>query len=285
MNISIVGYFGWYGSMAEWVASGFEGNGHTITKIDRKQLSPQTVFDTSLVVYVDCSEDYSSSMPTTDKITVFWSLDTQMPGGAERSVNIARKCDLTFSSNYEYGVKTLEKFGVESVLMPITYSDKLILHRGGIDKRYDVVMIGHPNSLERIRLWEMLNARYKCKLGKAEYKNEYIDWMENARVIINQPTEPWDIILNNRFFEGLATTGALLQKRLRTTLIEKLGFENLKDFLYWEKIEDIPELVDFVLNGGAPQIKGVNPKVQKYSMSAQCAKMEAIILSKFYDRL
>lgn len=300
MKIAVIGYIGWYGSMAEWVADGFEANGHEVTRIDRKEmrdhLKPTSLklgsgfigtFGADISVFVDCSEDYSSSILEITEPKIFWSLDAHMPGGAERSVNIARKCDLVFSSNYEHGVKILEKFGIESYLMPVTYNHRYFDIHGA--PPFDTVMIGHKNSPERVKLWELLS-KYSSFCGKANRETDYKRYMNSTLTVVNQPTEPWDNILNNRFFEGMAGGAVVLQKRLKTDLIEKLGFIDGEDFVYWEDFGDLEEKLKYYIDfeNRDEQHKMAwsgEQKVQQYSMKNQCAKIEAIILSKFYDRL
>ena len=289
MHVAVIGQFDWYGCMGSWVADAWEGNGHEVDRIDRKEdlmarefWHDEKVDMFDLIIYVDCSEDYSENILDTKTPKVFWSLDAHMPGGAERSVNIATKCDLVFSSNYEAGVKVLEKFGIESYLLPVTFNNKLVKNIGK-RRNIDIAMIGHPNSAERIKLWKLLHDNYNAFTGKANTRQEYIEIMNSAKIIINQPTEPWDTILNNRFFEALSYGKVLLQKRLKTKLIEKLGFREGVDFEYWNNFDELKVKIDIHLKD--KRNSGINPMVMKYSMLAQCSKMENIILSKFYDRL
>ncbi len=301
MKVAIVGYFGFYGSMAEWVADAWEANGHKVSRIDRKKIYiPE---GTKVVIFVDCSEDYSDSMPSkgeiesradrpmniyTNPLRVFWSLDAQMPGGIERSTNIARKCDLTFSSNYEQGVLLLRKFGIESELLPITYSESLLSYQEMPERNLDVVMIGNPNSTQRIQLWEQLKNRYKAYAGRAETQKIYTNSMKRAKIVVNQPTEPWDNILNNRLFEGMAVGALVLQKRLSTTLIEDLGFIEGRHFIYWSTFEDLFPKIDYYLKNYQERVsiggQGLD-FVKKYSMQNQCKKMEEIIKSKLAGNL
>ena len=288
MIISIVGQEEGYGNMTTWVAKSFSRLGHMVHHVDRnKFFIPE---DTQVVIFVDCSEDYSDKIGKVTQPTVFWSMDAHMPGGLERSLNIARKADMVFSSNYEHGVKLLRKFGVESHLLPITYMDSYaqpILYKGAVSTKYDVAMIGHANSNERVQLWELLKD-YKSFTGIAETEEDYRGVMHGAKIVVNQPTEPWNNILNNRFFEAMGFGCLLLQKRLDTDLIEKLGFENGKHFIYWTDFDDLREKLDLALKNPKEMNKIVasgNVAVRKYSMDMQVAKMETLILSKFWDRI
>lgn len=289
MNVAIIGSFEGYHHMGNWVADGWRVNGHEVTIYDRNIKKYSQAHD--LYLFVDCSEDYSGRIPDIKKPKVFWSMDVHMPGGIERSTNIARKCDLVFSSNYEHGVKILEKFGIKSYLLPITYSDTLIDWSDNTSlwpekKELDVVMIGHPNSNERLALWEMIKTNYPNSfLGIAKTEEEYKMYMKGARIIINQPTEPWDIILNNRFFEGLASGAVLMQKHLKTDLIEKMGFIPGKDFIYWDTFKGLKRSIDKVLKDRNGLGSYAQKKVKQYSLASQCAKMESIILSQLYERL
>lgn len=291
MKVAMVGSFDYYGHMGCWVADAWEANGHEVERIDRRKIPVSRLKDKGIVLYVDCSESINPIWEMSlkgDPIKVFWSLDQHMPDGLERSVNIARKCDLVFCSNYEHGVKKLEKFGIDSYLLPITYSDSLIKRQGiKPPARNEVVMIGNPNCPERKELWKILHKNFETYSGVADTEWKYYREMSGARIVVNQPTEPWDMILNNRFFEALGFEKLLLQKRLKTNLIEKLGFVEGKDFIYWDDFDDLVEKIEFWLANPAKRemMRSGKNKVQKYSMSAQCAKMENIILSKFYDRL
>ena len=243
-DIAIIGYFGWYGSICEWVADAFENLVYEVTRYDRKLL-PNIGTDHQLYVFVDCSEDYSSNIPNLKGYKVFWSMDSGMPGGVERSTNIGRKCDLVFSSNQEQGVDLLKKFGIDSYLLPVTYSTNLIMDTFKFKKCKDVAMVGNPNSPQRIELWNLLKSNYTGFVGRAEIRDEYVKAFGEAKIVINQPTEPFDNILNNRFFEGMACGALVLQKMLRTTLIEDLGFEHGKDFIYWNDFPELIKLIDY----------------------------------------
>jgi hypothetical protein len=280
MKVAIFGSFDNYGHMGNWVADAWEDNGHEVTRVDRSNTLPD---NQDLIVFTDCSEDYSSKITDTKAIKVFWAMDTHMPTGTERSVNIARKCDIVFSTNYEHGVKMLANFGIKSNLLPITYSNRLVSMEPQDEDVLDVCMIGHANSAQRLDLWSILK-EYNSFVGPASTEQTYVDAMSNCKIVINQPTEPWDIILNNRFFEALAFGKILLQKRLKTDLIEKMGFKNGRDFIYWESLEEIPSLIDRALDHEFDGI-GLNNNVERYSINAQTKKMEDIVLSNFYNRI
>lgn len=300
MKVAVIGFMGWYGSISEWIADGFELNGHEVVKLDRQNIS--IPHDVKLAIFCDCSEDYSNQIPD-DKnlVKIFWAMDSHMPEGLQRSVNMARKCDLTISSNYEYGSWLLSKFGIESFLIPVTYNDKFTKDQTGYDlksREFDVVMIGHPNSQKRLQLWELLKSKYKCFTGRIETLEQYQQVMSHAKIVVNQPTEPWDIIINNRFFEAMGFRSLLIQKRLKTKIIEKMGFfgdiYHEKDFIYWKHmnhsrvVEELTSRIDYYLtNLDEAQVIAdrAHEKVKRYSMSEQCLKVESIILSKFFNRL
>lgn len=306
MKIAVVGYFGWYGSISEWVSRGWQRNGHVVDNIDRKNLPNIESWDAyQVVVCVDCSEDYSQYLPGAEEkgpIWVFWSLDAHMPGGIERSTNIAKKCHLTFSGNYEHGVKILEKFGITSFLLPVTFDNTLMSEVYPSPATADILMIGNPNSPQRLELWDRLKKRfgeeYKVVTGRVDKQEDYVGYYATARVIVNQPTEPWDGIINNRFWEGLAAEAIfyregrrgcmLFQKRLATPIIEKFGFKDGRDFQYWDTFDDLMDSIDSYLCGRKVKGQRVGAYTtlwERYSMSAQCLKMEAVIFNHLYDHL
>lgn len=275
MKAAIIGSFDNYGHMGNWVADAFEDIGDKVTRIDRYDIKDVNEHD--FAICVDCSEDFSQHIESINIPTAFWSMDAHMPGGLERSVNIARKCDVVFSSNKEHGVDLLAKFGINSYLMPITYSERLI----SVSKRrlphFNAVMIGNPNSNERKQLWDLLHNTFKNVVTGPVDCLTYKDAMSNTLRVVNQPTEPWDNILNNRFFEGLASGGTLYQKRLKTTLIEDLGFIDGEDFIYWNDLEDLKDKLKLNLENS--QRESAMKKVSQYSMTEQVSKLKHILLT------
>ena len=281
MNFIVVGYMGQYGSMGQWVADILRQNGHEVEQVDRKAEIP---VKKAIYFFVDCSEDYSSNIPDIPYPKIFWSLDIHMPGGLERATNIASKCDLVLSSNYEHGKLLFDSVGVQSYLIPITYREDYFKNT---PKNLDIAMIGNANSQERVQLWNMLT-KYNSYGGSTSSLKDYTQIMSSAKIIVNQPTEPWDIIVNNRFFEGLGANSLLLQKRLKTDLIEKMGFVAGQDFLYWNSLDELPSVIEAILENYDSYrdiIKSGNKKVKAYEMKVQMRKIQSLILDKFYDRL
>jgi hypothetical protein len=283
MNIAVVGQQPEYFTMTQWALIAFKDIGHETIWVDRNNIKiPE---DVDLVLFMDCSEDYSANISEIKQVKVFWSLDCHMPGGTERSVNIARKSDIVFSTNYEHGLKILEKFGIESFLLPVTY---LVNYQMMQEFKYplDISMVGHANSKERIQLWEIINNYPNSFGGNTGSLTEYLKSF-NSKIVVNQPTEPWNIILNNRFFEGMAFGALVLQKRLQTTLIEKLGFIDNQDFVYWNDFDDLKEKLDYYLGHIKEREIIANngmEKVRFHCMENQCKTILKIVLSKFYDR-
>lgn len=271
MDIALIGYMNNYASMAEWVYDALIKNGHKVTKYDRLIL-PNIKSNHDLYFYIDCSEDYSPNIPKFEKPSVTWVMDTHMPGGIERSTNIARKCDLVISSNYNHGVKILEKFGIESHFIPITANVPTTKGK----QTHDVTMIGNPNSNERLFLWDMLNKYFTSFTGIAKDQETYNAAMHGCKIVVNQPTEPWDIILNNRFFEGMVFGKLVLQKRLKCDEIERLGFKEGEHFVYWDSLNDLKEKIMYYLEHDKERekiAKAGNVKVQGYTLDKQVEKI------------
>lgn len=276
MKILVQGYLGKYSSMGQWVVDGLKRLGHEVTGVDRFDAS-YSPNDYDLHFIVDSSEDMSGYIKDSNIPRVCWLMDTHMPGGLQRALGIAAKCDYVFSTNKEYGQDVLKANRVDSVLMPITYNN---LYKKKLNyKTIDVVMIGHPNSSERLKLWKLLS-KYNNFCGVANTLEEYVQYMSCAKIVINQPTEPWDIILNNRFFEAMAYKSLLLQKRLRTSLIEDLGFSNGRDFLYWSNLDTLQSKIEYVLENYDDYsniIKSGSKRVRKYSLTKQLSKILKVI--------
>lgn len=285
MEIIVVGYLGSYGSMGQWIYDILKQLGYKVTGVDRYGEIPVRK---ALYFFVDSSEDYSYNIPDIPYPKIFWSMDAHMPGGDIRVKSIVSKCNLVFSSNKEHGVELLKKLGIESTFIPLSYrKDYFRVNKPLKERRYDVVMIGNPNSQQRVDLWNILK-RFNSFCGTVATLSEYSSIMENAKIVINQPTEPWDTILNNRFYEALGCGSLLLQKRLKTKLIEELGFKNGADFIYWNDLSQIEGMVETALeeidvyqtiaNNG-------NLKVQKYEMLNQLQSIINVSLDRFKEQL
>jgi hypothetical protein len=329
VNVVLIGYFPssgpyTYGSVAGWAANAWEFNGHNVQRFDRSEMN-KLPKKADIYFFVDCSEDYSQSMPNDlDGLKVFWAMDVQMPGGAERSVNIARKMDYVFCSNKIHGVDILEKFGIESTW--VTYGYDYELQEEVLDKKpkgliqggdytrellqkngetwiwsmpelgyrrsfgYDVCMIGNPNSPERVALWKLLKEKYddRAAVGKVDNREEYVKIKGASRIIINQPTEPFNNIINLRVFNALACGKLLLCKRPQVSEHYMLGMRDGVNLVYWNDFDDLIEKVNYYLEhtDEADRIAAEGRKLgDKYLMPNQVRIIEQVLLSKFYDRL
>lgn len=285
MIIQLVGYTEPYdySSVVHRIANGFTDNGHTVIKTDRNNI----VIDDSadFVFYIDCSQDFSLNMPETDKPTVFWSFDAHMPQGVERSSNIGRKCDLIFATQYEHGVKLLQKFGMEAMLLPFTYDAHVCIPQD--KKTLDVVMIGNNNSPAREALWKELK-QYNSFVGTTPRVEDYINNMGSAKICVNQPTLPWDIIITNRFYEGMGAGAMVLSMDVKTSIAEKLGFIDGVHYVKWYDFKDLNEKIQYYLkhNDLREKIAQAGHELCKqYDMRAQCHVIETIVLNKFYERI
>jgi hypothetical protein len=282
---------GWYGYVADWIATGWELLGHEVTRMDRKQIGKHETSEYDLEFYVDCSEDYSAAIPPKTDATplrIFWALDVQMPGGTERSVNIARKCDYTFCTNYEFGVPILKRFGIDSMWVPYGYALEYIIKaeqfRGEED--IDVCMVGNPNSPERRALWKLLAEKYKSKVGRVENEDEYLSAMRNTKIVVSQPTAGFNNIINLRVFNGLAFGKLVLAQRMNIQEPRILGLRDKVNIVYWENLDDLIEKIDYYLQNEKER-KRIAQRGRllghKYLIVHSVRIIEQVLFSKFYD--
>lgn len=323
MKVVVIGYnpptgpFS-YGSVSVWAAHGWEELGHEVEMYDRSQMD-QLPKKADIYFFVDVSEDYSASMPKDlDGLKVFWNMDMQMPGGTERAVNIARNVDYTFCTNYEYGVKLLDRFGIESTWVPYGYDHELqrevndfwlkdnrvpeylddlptenqyeIKRKIQTDYKYDVCMIGNLNSPERKQLWELLTQKYgeRALVGTVDSREEYVKAKAGSRIMVSQPTEPFNTIINLRVWNATACGKLLLCKRPGVKEHEILGFVDGKNVVYWDTFEDLLQKIDYYLTHPeeANKIAAEGSKLgNKHLMPNQIRVIEQVLFSKFYERL
>jgi hypothetical protein len=288
-TVAVVGGYDHFGHQTIRVADSWEAIGWKVDRIDRNQEFNLEGHD--MVFLMDVSEDYSSKIPDNigdkNKVVAYWSFDVNMPGGLERSTNIARKCDIVFNMNHEQGVQQMQKMGIDSYWMPCGAEEGL-RDPLWVGRDFDVVMIGNPNSQERRNLWELLDKNYYAYAGKCLDKDKYNDLMSRAKLVVNQPTEPFDNIIGTRGLEGMAFGAMVLTKEVDTDEWEKLGAEDGKHFVYWNDFDDLREKMNYYLDrenerleiARAGHLIGI-----KHNMRTQVTKMEQIILTKFYERL
>lgn len=296
MKVSVIGYNPKegpysYGSVSVWCANGWRENGHEVEMFDRSEMD-RLPKKCDLYFFVDVSEDYSKSMPDDlDGVKIFWAMDTAMPGGLERTVNISKKMDYVFTTNYEtYGPKALEKFGIEAMWVPYGYDRKLrqeVMH----DSRMldtDVFMCGNPNSPERVELWKLLNERYSAITGTIDNKTDYVQSKGRSKIVINQPTAGHNTIINLRVWNATACGKLLLCKRTVIKEMELLGFKDGVNVVYWDEFKDLFEKIDYYLehDDERRKIASEGAKIgDKHLMVDQVRVIEQILYNKFYDRL
>jgi hypothetical protein len=297
MKIATAGIQNWYGHVGLWASEAWKLLGHDVTKFDRKEIHKLDEDKYDLIFFMDCSEDYSASIaPKSEQspVRVFWAMDVQMPGGMQRTLNIAKQVDYVFCTNHEHGVMLLEKFGVESTWVPYGYSDGMaeeVKYRAKEYEDLDVMMVGNPNSPERVKLWEMLKANYKAATGRIENKEEYLKTKASCKICVSQPTEPYNNIINLRVFNALSCGKLLLCKRPMIKEHALLGLHDGVNVVYWDDFDDLDAKLGYYLfnDKGAEEgdkIAEAGSKLgNKYIMSNQISKIEQVIFSKFYGRL
>lgn len=317
MKVCVIGYNPTsgpytYGSVSMWAANGWEYNGHEVLRFDRSEME-KLPKKADLYFFVDCSEDYSQTMPDDlDGIKVFWAMDTAMPAGLERTVNIARKVDYTFCTNAEaFGPKFLmDKYGIEATWVPYGYdhtlqreivqvyqSEFLHGHNKGTPGeifKYDVSMVGNPNSPEREALWNLLEEKYgeRAFIRTVQTREEYVRGKALSRIVVNQPTysggKPVDNIINLRVFNALASGKLLLCQKVSIKEHDLLGLKDGVNVVYWDGFDDLIQKIDYYLAHPyeADVIAAAGMRLgDKYLMSNQVRIMEQVIYSRFYERL
>lgn len=193
---------------------------------------------------VDSSESYAVQHNL--KPLVVYNGDTHMPGGLQRDELRTNNADIIFNGNIEFGRNLIiDELGRKSYWLPLGYDYRFDNYEKDTKKDIDVSMIGHPNSTERIQLWDMLERRYNAVVGNLDSK-EYVDANSRAKIVINQPTEPFDTIYNNRMIEGMACQCLVLQKKLQIKSHKKI-FEENKEFIEWEDFVDLKNKIDYYL--------------------------------------
>lgn len=229
-------HFGW----------GFEDLGD---EVDFFHFSEQEKIDLDLYDFF-MSVDSSQSYDIRDDIhpLVVYNGDTHMPGGIERDLRRCEHADIVFNGNVEHGRNLLHKNGIKAYWLPLGYDRRFEGYNPdiSIEKDIDVSMVGHENSKERAILWNMLKSMdITCMVGDLS-PDKYVEANTRARIVVNQPTEPWDNIYNNRMLEGMACCCMVLQKKIRTNAHRVLFREGV-DFVVWDDFVDLEEKITYYL--------------------------------------
>lgn len=195
-----------------------------------------------LYLCVDSSESYDVRKDL--RPLAVYNGDTHMPGGMDRDFQRSKDADLVFNGNYENGVEIMKLCGINSIWLPLGYDRRFDFKDEELEnKDVDVAMVGHANSPQRVELWNFLKNNYNCLVGDIDAPSSY----KRAKIVVNQPTEPWNNIYNNRLLEGLASGCFVLQKELSITSYQKLlpvheGYE------LWCDLGDLKTKIDRLLS-------------------------------------
>lgn len=282
-----------YGSVSVWAYNSWERLRHQALMFDRSEMD-KLPKKADIYFFADVSEDYSKTIPDNlEGLKIFWNMDMQMPGGMERAVNISRKVDYTFCTNYEFGVKLLkDKFNIESTWIPYGYDKSLMLEvraKTILDgEDYDVCMIGNANSPERIQLWDLLNKNFKAITGTIDTREEYVKAKARSKIVINQPTAGYNNIINLRVWNATACNKLLLCKRTTIKEMDILGFRHGFNVVYWDEFDDLVDKIKYYLSHDLERemIASEGAKLgEKYLMDNSIRNIEQVIYSKFYERL
>jgi glycosyltransferase involved in cell wall biosynthesis len=248
-------------------AYGFEGLGDTVDIFSwKEQETIKKRYD--LYLCVDSSESYEIRKDL--RPLAVYNGDTHMPGGMERDFQRSRNADLVFNGNYEHGVELMKLMGINSIWLPLGFDKRFDFKDEELEnKDVDVAMVGHPNSPQRVELWEFLQQNYNCLVGDIDAPSAY----KRAKIVVNQPTEPWNNIYNNRLLEGLASGCFVLQKELSITSYEKL-FPKGEGWALWHDLTDLKIQIDQILSSWEKMrsraIKGRQRALNGYSYRHLC---------------
>lgn len=285
-----------YGSVSTWAYNAWKALGHDAEMFDRSEMQnlPKKA---DLYFFVDVSEDYSVSMPQDlEGLKVFWAMDTAMPGGMERSVNIGRRVDYVFCTNAEVnGPEAFAKRGIEAMWVPYGYDDglagEILMHPNSHhDSLFDVCMIGNPNSSARLELWKLLKEKYgdRAFVGTVQDRKEYVSVKAASMMMIAQPTEPFNHIINLRIWNALCNRKFLLCKRPAIDEHQLLGLIDGENIVYWDDFEDLIKKIDYYLVNEAKREYIVDKGWEigrKHFMTHSIRIIEQILYSKFYKEL
>lgn len=191
---------------------------------------------------VDSSESYEIQ-PRLRPLIVY-NGDTHMPQGLDRDYVRSKNADLVFNGNLENGVNLIRLVGLKSIWLPLGFDSRFDFGDEEIEnKDIDIAMVGHPNSQQRVDLWSFLSQYYpNSMIGDIDAREAY----RRAKIVVNQPTEPWNNIYNNRLLEGMAAGCVVLQKELSIKSHELL-FKPDQDFIYWHDFDDLKIKIDTIL--------------------------------------
>jgi hypothetical protein len=222
---------------------------------------------------VDSSEEYGIQERL--RPLIVYNGDTHMPGGLQRDMTRCRNADLIFNGNYENGVELMRLMGFKSIWLPLGYDRRFDFKDEDLkDKPLDVAMIGHANSGERVALWEMLKKNYNCEVGDLDPAEIY----KKSKIVVNQPTEPWNNIYNNRLIEGMISGCVVLQKNLTITSYKRVIDTNLITF--WNDFSDLKWEIDRILNSW--EIEGLKGYLARTSVKENYSYRNLCTIIKNY---
>jgi spore maturation protein CgeB len=209
--------------------------------------------DWDLILYVECNDadqQYTELRITRARKTACWLFDTSYHEDRYQSLVNYFGFDHLFLAN-PLTIQQYKVWGYKNVhYLPYASDSKLHVRSLEHPKTHDVVLVGSVRDDRRTLIAQLREGGINAELIGGKFREEYIDTLAAARVVVNQNPEIGRGLLNMRFFEAQSAGAILLtedsdRQHNHLVSLEKategsIGYDSMNDlmFLAREALED-----------------------------------------------
>jgi hypothetical protein len=221
---------------------------------DRKFALDDHVFD--LILYMECNDgdpQYHELQLVRARTTACWLFDTSYHQDRYKRLVDYFRFDHLFLAN-PLTIQEYKVWGYNNAHY-LPYACDRELHGRPLEypKTRDVVLVGSIRD-DRIDLANQLKQHgVELELVSEVFREDYIDALASAKIVINQnPTEGRGL-LNMRHFEAQAAGTFLLEQNIDSTLNISLGQMHYRANFYPCEVKEIPKICNDVLESWEDQ--------------------------------
>ncbi len=194
-----------------------------------------------LWIVVDDGLDYD--LPARIPPVAWWAIDTHL--SFKRCWKQARRATWTFCAQ-KSGAEQLNRVGIAAEWLPLA-CDPAVHGQRPIERTRDVAFVGNMIGEERIRLLQLIQARYPNSFNGRAYFEDMALAYNSARIGFNRSIAD---DLNMRVFEVLCSGTMLLTNRLEGSGLSELLRAN-EQFVDYTSDKDLFEKLDYYLSHDA----------------------------------
>lgn len=202
--------------------------------------------DWDLILFMECNDgdpQYPELKVTRARKTACWLFDTSYHADRYKRLVDYFRFDHLFLAN-PLTIQEYKVWGYDNVsYLPYACDRELHGRQMGHPKTMDVVLVGSVRDDRRRLVSELNSLGVKAELIGGVFREEYIDTLASARIVLNQNPVQGRGLLNMRHFEAQAAGCVLLEQCDDLNANIKAGLETTGLVINYASPQEIPDLV------------------------------------------